>query len=141
DDVESIPKVEKKTVIPTITNKEFVKPETPVRSYPNSHKHMVPRAVLMKTGLKTVNNARPVNTVRPSYTAHPKSIVLCARPRTHFQNQAQSTIQRPFYKRTSLTKRPNNQNINTGRQIVNTVRQNVNTVRARGFNVVKPSSC
>ncbi|GJT86462.1 putative ribonuclease H-like domain-containing protein [Tanacetum coccineum] len=27
-------------------------------------KHMVPRAVLMKTGLKTVNNARPVNTVR-----------------------------------------------------------------------------
>ncbi|GJY12348.1 hypothetical protein Tco_0381657 [Tanacetum coccineum] len=104
---------------------------------------MVPRAVLMKTGLKTVNNARPVNTVRsvntarpfstarafntvrPSYTAHPKSIVLCARPRTHFQNQAQSTVQRPFYKRTALTKRSNNQNINTGRQTVNTVRQNV----------------
>ncbi|GJW84670.1 putative ribonuclease H-like domain-containing protein [Tanacetum coccineum] len=120
---------------------------------------MVPRAVLMKTGLKTVNNARPVNTVRsvntarpfstakafnivrPSYTAHPKSTVLCARPRTHFQNQAQSTVQRPFYKRTSLTKRSNNQNINTGRQTVNTVRQNVNTVRARGFNAVKPSAC
>ncbi|GJS55236.1 putative ribonuclease H-like domain-containing protein [Tanacetum coccineum] len=67
DDVESIPKVEKKTVIPTATKKEFVKPETPVRrsvSCPNVHKHMVPRAVLMKTGLKTVNNARPVNTVR-----------------------------------------------------------------------------
>ncbi|GKD56265.1 hypothetical protein Tco_1289652, partial [Tanacetum coccineum] len=31
DDVESIPKVEKKTVIPTATKKEFVKPETPVR--------------------------------------------------------------------------------------------------------------
>ncbi|GJR37631.1 ribonuclease H-like domain-containing protein [Tanacetum coccineum] len=76
--------------------KEFVKPETPVRrsvSCPNVHKHMVPRAVLMKTGLKTVNTARPVNTVRsvntgrpfstassfktvrPSYTAHPKSTV------------------------------------------------------------------
>ncbi|GJX73195.1 putative ribonuclease H-like domain-containing protein [Tanacetum coccineum] len=113
----------------------------------------------MKTSLKTVNNARPVNTVRsvnnarpfntakafnivrPSYTAHPKSIVLCARPRTHFQNQVQSTIQRPFYKRTALTKRPNNQNINTGRQIVNTVRQNVNTVRTREFNAVKPSAC
>ncbi|GJR14906.1 putative ribonuclease H-like domain-containing protein [Tanacetum coccineum] len=67
DDVESITKVEKKTVIPTATKKEFVKPETPVRrsvSCPNVHKHMVPRAVLMKTGLKTVNNARPVNTVR-----------------------------------------------------------------------------
>ncbi|GJV59720.1 ribonuclease H-like domain-containing protein [Tanacetum coccineum] len=148
DDVEPIPKVEKKTVIPTATKKEFVKPETPVRrsvSFPNVHKHMVPRAVLMKTGLKTVNNARPVNTVRsintarpfstardfntvrPSYTPHLKSTVHCARPRTHFQNQAQSTVQRPFYKRTALTKRSHN--------------QNVNTVRAKGFNAVKPSAC
>ncbi|GJY19795.1 putative ribonuclease H-like domain-containing protein [Tanacetum coccineum] len=80
---------------------------------------MAPRAVLMKTGLKSVNTARPVNTVRsvntgrpfstarsfntvrPSYTAHPKSIVHCARPKTYFQNQAQSTVHRPFYKRTS----------------------------------------
>ncbi|GJY20144.1 ribonuclease H-like domain-containing protein [Tanacetum coccineum] len=197
DDVEPIPKVEKKTVIPTATKKEFVKPEKPVRrsvryaemyrsqrprgnqrnwngqksnqlgcnfvfnnkacficgsfdhiqySCPNVHKHMVPRAVLMKTGLKTVNTVRSVNTVRPfstarsfntvrpSYTAHPKSTVHCARPRTYFQNQAQSTVQRPLYKRTALTKRSYNQNVNTGRQ-------NVNTVRARGFNAVKPSAC
>ncbi|GKG12669.1 hypothetical protein Tco_0346906 [Tanacetum coccineum] len=77
---------------------------------------MVPRAVLMRTGLKTVKNAKPlstvrsVNNVRPvstarfvntvmSYnTAHPKPTVLCARP-------------------------------------------SVNTVRARGFNAVKPSAC
>ncbi|GJR43508.1 hypothetical protein Tco_1311611 [Tanacetum coccineum] len=161
EEVKHIPKEEKKTAIPTATKKEFVKPEKPIRrsiSCPNAHKHMVPRAVLMKTGLKTVNNARPVNTVRsvntarpfstarafntvrPSYTAHPKSTVLCARPKTHFQNQAQSTVQRPFYKSTALTKRSNNQNINTGRQTVNTVRPNVNTVRARGFNDVKPSA-
>ncbi|GJX13399.1 uncharacterized mitochondrial protein-like protein [Tanacetum coccineum] len=113
---------------------------------------MAPRAVLMKIGLKSVNTARPVNTVRsvntgrpfstarsfntirPSYTAHPKSTVHCARPRTYFQNQAQSTVHRPFYKRTALTKRCYNQRFNTGRQ-------NVNTVRARGFNVVKPSAC
>ncbi|GJW94059.1 hypothetical protein Tco_0173731 [Tanacetum coccineum] len=113
---------------------------------------MAPRAVLMKTGLKSVNTARPVNTVRsvntgrpfstarsfntvrPSYTAHPKSTVHCARPRTYFQNQAQSTVHRPFYKRTALTKRCFNQRFNTGRQ-------NVNTVRARGFNAVKPSAC
>ncbi|GKC33851.1 ribonuclease H-like domain-containing protein, partial [Tanacetum coccineum] len=93
---------------------------------PNAYKHMVPRAVLMKTGLKTVKNTKPlstarsVNTVRPvstarfvntvrSYnTAHPKPTVSCARPKTHFQNQAQ--------------------------------RPNVNTVRARGFNAVKPSA-
>ncbi|GKE02604.1 putative ribonuclease H-like domain-containing protein [Tanacetum coccineum] len=71
---------------------------------------MAPRAVLMKTSLKSVNTARPVNTVRssntgrpfsttrsfntvrPSYTAHPKSTIYCARPRTYFQNQAQSTV-------------------------------------------------
>ncbi|GJY42090.1 retrovirus-related pol polyprotein from transposon TNT 1-94 [Tanacetum coccineum] len=110
---------------------------------------MAPRAVLMKTGLKYVNTARPVNivrsvntsrpfstarsfnTVRPSYTAHPKSTVHCARPRTYFQNQAQSTVHRPFYKRTTLTKRCYNQNVNTGRQ-------NVNTVREKGFNLLRP---
>ncbi|GJT94234.1 putative ribonuclease H-like domain-containing protein [Tanacetum coccineum] len=115
---------------------------------PNAYKHMVPRAVLMKTGLKTVKNAKPlstvrsvntarpvstarcVNTVRSHNTAHPKTTVSCARPKTHFQNQAQ----RPFFKNTALTNRSNNQNINT-------VRPNVNTVRERGFNAVKPSAC
>ncbi|GJW13565.1 putative ribonuclease H-like domain-containing protein [Tanacetum coccineum] len=165
DDDEPNPKVEKKTVIPTATKKEFVKPEKPVR---RSVRHVLTvkfcsisiqlslnrgnDTVLMKTGLKSVNTARPVNTVRsvntgrpfstarsfntvrPSYTAHPKSTVHYARPRTYFQNQAQSTVHRPFYKRTTLTKRCYNQRFNTGRQ-------NVNTVRARGFNVVKPSAC
>ncbi|GKB49434.1 hypothetical protein Tco_0900187 [Tanacetum coccineum] len=152
EEVEPIPKVEKKTAIPTATKKESVKPEKPIRRSVSCPKRMVPRAVLMKTGLKTINNARPVNTVRLlnlvlpfsttrsfnavrlSYTAHPKSTVHYARPRTYFQNQAQSTVQRPFYKRTTLTKRSYNQNVNTGRQ-------NVNTVRAMGFNAVKPSAC
>ncbi|GJY87343.1 putative ribonuclease H-like domain-containing protein [Tanacetum coccineum] len=77
---------------------------------------MAPRAVLMKTGLKSVNT----NKALPSYTAHPKSTVHCARPRTYFQNQAQSTVHRPFYKRTALTKRSYYQNVNTGRQRFNT---------------------
>ncbi|GJS03870.1 hypothetical protein Tco_0320378 [Tanacetum coccineum] len=34
---------------------------------------MAPRAVLMKTGLKTVNTARPVNTVRSVNTGRPFS--------------------------------------------------------------------
>ncbi|GJR98009.1 hypothetical protein Tco_0270183 [Tanacetum coccineum] len=224
DDDEPNPKVEKKTVIPTATKKEFVKPEKPVKrsvryaemyrsqrprgnqrnwngqksnqlgcnfvftkqgsylwkfdhiqssfltnseknskwnnynkkdndyysktSHSSAHKHMAPRAVLMKTGLKSVNTARPVNTVRsvntgrpfstarsfntvrPSYTAHPKSTIHCARPRTYFKNQAQSTVHRPFYKRTTLTKRCFNQRFNTGRPF----RSTVNTVRARGSN-------
>ncbi|GJU40135.1 hypothetical protein Tco_1193092 [Tanacetum coccineum] len=130
DDVEPISKVEKKTVLPTATKKEFVKPEKPVR-----------RSVRSVNTVRPFSTARSFNIVRPSYTTHPKSTVLCAKPMTHFQNQAQLTVQRPFYKRTTLTKMSNNQNINIGRQTVNTVRQNVNTVRARGFNAVKPSAC
>ncbi|GJY04244.1 putative ribonuclease H-like domain-containing protein [Tanacetum coccineum] len=155
DDDESNPKVKKKSVIPTSTQKEFVKPEKQVKRSVSAYKHMVPRAVLMKTGLKYVNTASPVNTVRsvnisrpfstarfintvrPSYTAHPKSIIHCARPRTYFKNQAQSTVHMPFYKRTALTKGCFNQSLNTGRPF----RSTVNTIRARGFNVVKPSAC
>ncbi|GKA76711.1 ribonuclease H-like domain-containing protein, partial [Tanacetum coccineum] len=36
-------------------------------------KHMAPRAVLMKTGLKTINTARPVNNVRSVNTGRPFS--------------------------------------------------------------------
>ncbi|GJS27177.1 putative ribonuclease H-like domain-containing protein [Tanacetum coccineum] len=67
EEVEPILKVEKKTAIPAANKKESVKTKKPIRrsvSCPNAHKHMVPRAILMKTGLKTVNNVRPVNTVR-----------------------------------------------------------------------------
>ncbi|GJU48198.1 putative ribonuclease H-like domain-containing protein [Tanacetum coccineum] len=62
-------------------------------------------------GPRSVNTGRPFSTgrsfniVRPSYTAHPKSISNSARPKTYFQNQAQSTAHRPFYKRTALTNR------------------------------------
>ncbi|GKB82366.1 hypothetical protein Tco_0949261 [Tanacetum coccineum] len=65
--------------------------------------------------VRSVNSGRPFstarsfNTVRPFYTAHPNSTIHCARPRTNFQNQAQSTVDRPFYKRTALTKMSNSQ--------------------------------
>ncbi|GJU40186.1 ribonuclease H-like domain-containing protein [Tanacetum coccineum] len=39
------------------------------KAHPNSHRNMTPRAVLMKTGLKPLNTARPVN------TDHPKTII------------------------------------------------------------------
>ncbi|GJS46979.1 ribonuclease H-like domain-containing protein [Tanacetum coccineum] len=117
DEVEPIPRVEKKIVIPAATKKEFVKPETPVRrsvSCPNIHKHMVPRTVLMKTSLKTVNNARTVNTVRSVNTVRP------------FSTARSFNTVRPSY-----TAHSNSQ----------VHWQNVNTVRARGFNAVKPSAC
>ncbi|GKD36924.1 hypothetical protein Tco_1257131 [Tanacetum coccineum] len=39
------------------------------KTHPNAQRNMVPRAVLMKTGLRSLNTVRPVN------TAHPKTIV------------------------------------------------------------------
>ncbi|GJR80165.1 putative ribonuclease H-like domain-containing protein [Tanacetum coccineum] len=55
-------------------------------THPNAKRNMVPRAVLMKTGLKPFNTARTVN------TAHPKSTVFSAKPMSHFSKSAQSTV-------------------------------------------------
>ncbi|GJT48221.1 hypothetical protein Tco_0974378 [Tanacetum coccineum] len=46
--------------------------------------NMVPRSVLMKTSLRSLNTARLVN------TAHPKTTVYSARPMSHFSKSAQS---------------------------------------------------
>ncbi|GJV13699.1 ribonuclease H-like domain-containing protein [Tanacetum coccineum] len=63
EEVESTPKVEKK--IPTATKEESVNTVKPSRR--------TVRAVLMKTGLKTVKNAKPLSTVRSVNTARPVS--------------------------------------------------------------------
>ncbi|GJZ48873.1 hypothetical protein Tco_0603063 [Tanacetum coccineum] len=52
------------------------------KTHPSAHRNMVPRAVLMKTGLKAVNTARPVT------TAHPKTTVYSAKPMSHFSKSA-----------------------------------------------------
>ncbi|GKD52336.1 putative ribonuclease H-like domain-containing protein, partial [Tanacetum coccineum] len=51
------------------------------KAHPSAHMNMVPKAVLMKNGL------RPLNTVRPVNTAHPKTTVYSARPMSRFLNQ------------------------------------------------------
>ncbi|GJX71674.1 ribonuclease H-like domain-containing protein [Tanacetum coccineum] len=43
------------------------------KTNPSAQRNMIPRVVLMKTGLRPLNTARPVN------TAHPKTIVYSAR--------------------------------------------------------------
>ncbi|GJS41932.1 putative ribonuclease H-like domain-containing protein [Tanacetum coccineum] len=149
--VKSSLKVEKKTVIPTATKKEFVKLKNQLKGqlgmfYLWKFDHHSNTAVLTIEEKDSMSDnilvgpfstARSFNIVRPSYTAYPKSTIHCARPRTYFQNQAQSTVHNPFYKRTTLTKMCFNQRFNTGRPF----RSTVNTVRARGFNAVKPSAC
>nr|GEX35206.1 hypothetical protein [Tanacetum cinerariifolium] len=138
--VESHLVVEKKTIVPTIPKVKVVRPKQqkkPVRkivremmvsgnnytrvnynystrkAHPSAHMNMAPRAVLMKTGLRPLNTATPVN------TAHPKTTVYSARPMLCFSKSAQSTmgLNRFFTPRAVNTARPNS-------TVVNAVRAN-----------------
>ncbi|GJU30402.1 putative ribonuclease H-like domain-containing protein [Tanacetum coccineum] len=99
--------------------------DTTKRTHPNAQRNMVPRVVLMKTGLKTFNTARTIN------TAHPKSTVYSANPMSCFSKLAQSTIKRPFQPKTVLTNKRFTQKVNTAKaQAVNTARpKTVKTAR------------
>ncbi|GJU96215.1 ribonuclease H-like domain-containing protein [Tanacetum coccineum] len=143
--VESSLNVDKETVFPVDKKVESVTPKnhektvkksvrvnynyTAKRTHPNAQRNMLPRAVLMKTGLKTFNTARTVN------TAHPKSIVFSAKPMPHFSKTAQSTVRRPFQPKTVLTNKRFTQKVNTARpKAVKTARPNsavVNAVRGK----------
>ncbi|GJV19913.1 putative ribonuclease H-like domain-containing protein [Tanacetum coccineum] len=106
-------------------------------THPSTQKNMVPRAVLMKTGLRSLNTARPVN------IAHPKTTVYSARPISNFSKAAQSTVKRPYQTKTALTNKNSSQKVNTAKRKVYTVRPNsavVNAVRANQNRVlvVKP---
>ncbi|GKE48013.1 ribonuclease H-like domain-containing protein [Tanacetum coccineum] len=103
------------------------------KAHPSAH--MVPRVVLIKTDLRSLNIDRPVN------TAHLKTTVYSARPMSHFLKSAQSTVKRPYQIRTTLTNKNFSQKVNTAQgnfyiarpKAVNTARSNsavVNVVRA-----------
>ncbi|GKF02570.1 hypothetical protein Tco_0029493, partial [Tanacetum coccineum] len=96
------------------------------KTHPSAHRNMVPRAVLMKTGLKAVNTARHVTIV------HPKTTVYSTRPMSHFSKSVQSTIKRPYQTRTALTNTNFSQKVNTAKGKFYTARQNSTVV-----NVVK----
>ncbi|GJZ36760.1 hypothetical protein Tco_0582951 [Tanacetum coccineum] len=105
------------------------------KAHPKSHRNMTPRAVIMKTGLKPLNTARPVN------TAHPKTIVYRARPMSCFSKIAQSTVKRPYQSRTTLTNKNFNQKVNTAKEKVYTAKPKaVNTVKPKAVNTARPTS-
>ncbi|GJW79902.1 hypothetical protein Tco_0143877 [Tanacetum coccineum] len=166
-------KLEKKTIFPTVAKINFVRPqqqEKPVRkpvkemvvsgnnytrvnynysaqkAHQSAQRNMVRIAVLMKTGLRTLNTARPVN------TTHPKTIVYSARPMSQFSKLAQSTVKRPYQMRITLTNKNFSQKVNTAKgkfytarpKSVNTTRLNTsvfNAVRANQVNAVKALAC
>ncbi|GJS06463.1 ribonuclease H-like domain-containing protein [Tanacetum coccineum] len=104
------------------------------KTQPCAKKNMVPRAVLMKSGLVSINTAIQnnskttvlVNTARQVNTAHSKIIVNAARPMSYLSKIAHSTVKRPINNNTTFK----NSNIN---QRVNTVRgQSTNGLQDKG---------
>ncbi|GJV96170.1 ribonuclease H-like domain-containing protein [Tanacetum coccineum] len=94
-----------------------------------SLRNFVPKAVLMKSGHKTLNTARQnsskaavsVNNARPINTAYLRPILNSARTSSNVFNRAHSHVRRPFNKFTT------NKNSNFNEK-VNTVRENVTIV-------------
>ncbi|GJU64497.1 retrovirus-related pol polyprotein from transposon TNT 1-94 [Tanacetum coccineum] len=115
-------------------------------------KNMVPRSVLMKCGLVSINTDRKnisktavlVNTARQVNTTHSKTTVNAARPMSYLSKTAHSTVKRPIHKNTSFKNSNINQRVNTVRdKKFNTVRPKVvvNVVKGNNLNVVKASAC
>ncbi|GJT31763.1 hypothetical protein Tco_0922182 [Tanacetum coccineum] len=87
---------------------------------------MVSRAVLMKSGLVSINTTRQVN------DAHSKTTVNAARPMSYLSKKAHLTVKRPIHKNTAFKNSNFNQRVNTVKD------KNVNTVMPKAVvNVVK----
>ncbi|GJT60087.1 retrovirus-related pol polyprotein from transposon TNT 1-94 [Tanacetum coccineum] len=113
-------------------------------THPSPKRNMIPKAVLMRSGLVSLTTARPVN------TAQPRSTVNSARPMTNVFNKAHSTVRRPINKNTTFifnhrVNTINNKNVNTARpkEVVNTAKPKavVNAILGNYVNVVKTSAC
>ncbi|GKA13300.1 ribonuclease H-like domain-containing protein [Tanacetum coccineum] len=113
---------------------------------------MVPRAVLIKSGLVSINTVRQniskrtilINTARQVNTAHSKTNMNAARPMSYLSKLAHSTIKRPIHKNTSFKNSNINQRVNTVRgKEVNTARPKavVNAIKGNNVNAVKASAC
>ncbi|GKE61720.1 hypothetical protein Tco_1512087 [Tanacetum coccineum] len=107
-------------------------------THPSPKRNMVPKAVLMRSGLVSLTTARPVN------IAQPKSTVNSARPMTNVFNKAHSTIRRPINNKTATKNSNFNQGVNTVKdKNVNTAKPKavLNVVKGNQVNAVKASAC
>ncbi|GJU12728.1 hypothetical protein Tco_1135124 [Tanacetum coccineum] len=97
---------------------------------------MVPKAVLMRSGLVSLTTPKPIN------TAQFRTTVNSAKPLTNVFNKAHSTVRKPINNKT--TTKNSNQKVNTVRgNNVNTARPKavVNAVKGNHVNAVKASAC
>ncbi|GJU41708.1 putative ribonuclease H-like domain-containing protein [Tanacetum coccineum] len=98
-------------------------------THPSPKRNIIPKVVLMRSGLVSITTTRPVNTAQPRIT------VKSARPMTNNFNKELLPVRRPINNKTSTK----NSNFNQG---VNTVKdKNVNTARPKVVvNTVKPKA-
>ncbi|GJW15753.1 hypothetical protein Tco_0019886 [Tanacetum coccineum] len=104
-------------------------------SHPNPKNNIVPQAVLTKSGLVTLNSARPINTVKPRKTMND------AIPTTYSYYKAYSSVKRPFNKKIVNYNRYFNKRVNTvkGTRVSSAMlKAEVNTVKASASSVWKP---
>ncbi|GJV48219.1 hypothetical protein Tco_1438431, partial [Tanacetum coccineum] len=98
-------------------------------THPSPKRNIVPKAVLMRSGLVSLTAVRPVN------TAQPRTTVKSARPMTNVFNKACSTIRRPINNKIATKKSNFNQGVNTVKD------KNVNTARPKAVvNTAKPKA-
>ncbi|GKA57476.1 hypothetical protein Tco_0756664 [Tanacetum coccineum] len=117
------------------------------KTHPCPKKNMVPRAVLLKSGLVSVNTSRQVN------VAHLKTTVNAARPMSYLSKTTHSTIKRPIHKNTTFKNCNFNQRVNIlkgknvniakPKAVVNVAKPKsvVNVVKGNNVNAVKASAC
>ncbi|GJR58631.1 hypothetical protein Tco_1500793 [Tanacetum coccineum] len=99
-------------------------------THPSPKRNMVPKAVLIRSGLVSLTTARPVN------TAQPRTTVNSARPITNVFSKAYSTVRRPINNKTTTKISNFNQKVNTARP-----KAVLNAVKGNQDNVVKASAC
>ncbi|GKC56606.1 putative ribonuclease H-like domain-containing protein [Tanacetum coccineum] len=107
-------------------------------THPDPKRNMVPRIVLSRPGLFSVNTVRPVNNVQP------RTAVNNAGPMKNVINNAHSTARRPFNKITAANNSNFTKKVNTVKGIrVNTARPKavLSVVKGNKGNVVKASAC
>nr|GEV39796.1 hypothetical protein [Tanacetum cinerariifolium] len=104
-------------------------------THSSSKRNMVPRTVLTRSGLISLNTARPVNTVQP------RKAVNNAGPIKNVINNAYSTSRRPINNKKISKNSKINQKVNTARPKVNTARPKVNTARPKADKGVFDSGC
>ncbi|GKB78290.1 hypothetical protein Tco_0945185 [Tanacetum coccineum] len=93
-------------------------------------RNMVPKAVLMRSGLVSLTTSRPIN------IAQPRTTVNSARPMKNVFNKAHSTVRRPINNKTATKNSNFNQKVNTARP-----KAVLNAVKGNQVNAVKASAC